>query len=87
MVDVTGRIGTEQVELNNAATEVTLRMLLAATLAANKQNHEDIAKMAKQAGLDPAAVAAANDNLNKVADTGKRTEGVFHTLECSFDDA
>ena len=80
MVDVTGRIGTEQVELNNAATEVTLRMLLAATLAANKQTHEDISKMAKQAGLDPAAVAAANDNLNKVADTGKRTEGVFHTL-------
>ena len=52
MVDVTGRIGSEQVELNNAATEATLRMLLAATLAANKQNHEDISKMAKQAGKE-----------------------------------
>jgi len=80
MVDVTGRIGSEQVELNNAATEATLRMLLAATLSANKQNHDDIAKMAKQAGLDPAAVAAANANLNKVADTGKKTEGAFYTL-------
>ena len=80
MVDVTGRIGSEQVELNNAATEATLRLLLTATLSANKQNHDDIAKMAKQAGLDPASVAAANDNLDKVAATGKKTEGVFYTL-------
>ena len=80
MVDVTGRIGTEQVELNNAATEATLRMLLTATLSANKQNHEDIAKMAKQAGLDPASVAAANENLDRVAATGKKTEGAFYTL-------
>ena len=80
MVDVTGRIGSEQVELNNAATEATLRMLLQATLSANKQNHDDIAKMAKQAGLDPASVAAANENLNRVAATGKKTEGAFYTL-------
>ena len=80
MVDVTGRIGVEQVELNNAATEATLRLLLQATLSANKQNHEDIAKMAKQAGLDPASVAAANENLDRVAATGKKTEGAFYTL-------
>jgi len=80
MVDVTGRIGSEQVELNNAATEATLRMLLQATLSANKQNHDDIAKMAKQAGLDPASVAAANENLDRVAATGKKTEGAFYTL-------
>ena len=36
MADVTGRIGNEEVELNNAATEATLRLLLQATLSANK---------------------------------------------------
>ena len=60
MADVIGRIGNEEVELNNAATEATLRLLLAATLATDKKQKENIAALAQKAGLDPTAVQEAN---------------------------
>jgi hypothetical protein len=63
MADVSGTIGNEYVELNNAATEATLKLLLAATMAGNKQTMEQVKTMATKAGLDPAAVAAANTGL------------------------
>lgn len=63
MADVTGRIGTEEVELNNAATEATLRLLLQATLATDKKQKENIAALAQKAGLDPAAVKETNQAL------------------------
>lgn len=63
MADVSGTIGNEYVELNNAATEATLKLLLAATMSANKQNIDQVKAMATKAGLDPASVAAANVGL------------------------
>jgi hypothetical protein len=63
MADVSGTIGNEYVELNNAATEATLKLLLAATMAGNKQTIDQVKSMATKAGLDPAAVAAANTGL------------------------
>lgn len=63
MADVTGLIGNEQVELNNAATEATLRLLLQATLATTKEQKDNLAKMIKQSGLDPTVVQEVNDNL------------------------
>ena len=63
MADVSGTIGNEYVELNNAATEATLKLLLAATMAGNKQTVDQVKSMATKAGLDPAAVAAANTGL------------------------
>ena len=63
MADVTGRIGNEEVELNNAATEATLKMLLQATLAAAKGSKEElnkIAAMAAKAGLDGDSIIQAN---------------------------
>lgn len=63
MADVTGRIGNEEVELNNAATEATLKMLLQATLAAAKGSKEElnkVAAMAAKAGLDGDSINQAN---------------------------
>lgn len=63
MADVTGRIGNEEVELNNAATEATLKMLLQATLASAKGSKEElnkVAAMAAKAGLDSDAIEQSN---------------------------
>jgi hypothetical protein len=73
MADVTGSIGNEYVELNNAATEATLRLLLQATLATTKAQKDAIKDLATKAGLDPATVAAMNTNV-------KQSAGVFSTL-------
>ena len=77
MAEVSGRIGSEEVELHNAATEATLRLLLQSSLSANKQSIDNITKLATKAGLDPAAVAAANTNLKSVGETSKTTQGAF----------
>jgi hypothetical protein len=73
MADVTGSIGNEYVELNNAATEATLRLLLQATLATTKAQKDAIKDLATKAGLDPAVVAAMNTNV-------KQSAGIFSTL-------
>ena len=80
MADVTGSIGNEVVELNNASTEATLRALLAATLAANKQSISSINSIATKAGLDPASVQAANENLDELGKTSGSTKGVMYGL-------
>ena len=80
MAEVFGTIGNEQVELHNAATEATLRLLLQSTLASNKQSIDNISKIATKAGLDPAAVAAANTNLNNISTSAKNGTGLFYKL-------
>ena len=70
MADVFGTIGNDQVELNNAATEATLRQLLQTTIAMAKGNKDEINKIAQRAGLDPQAVAAANQGLSRSARSG-----------------
>jgi len=80
MADVTGSIGNEVVELNNASTEATLRALLAATLAANKQSISSINSIATKAGLDPASVQAANENLDTLGKTAGSTKGLMYGL-------
>lgn len=70
MADVTGRIGNEEVELNNAATEATLKLLLQATLAAAKGSTEEVKKiaaMAGKAGLDSASIERANTEVRKTS--------------------
>lgn len=64
MAEVTGIFGNQPVELNNAATEATLRLLLQATLANNRQTVSSVSQMAQRAGLDPERVAAANTGLS-----------------------
>jgi len=80
MADVTGSIGNEHVELNNAATEATLKLLLQATLAANKQSLASIQQLAQSSGLNPQAVAAANQGLQQTGTTGGRVGKTFEAL-------
>lgn len=80
MAEVTGTIGNEQVELNNAATEATLRLLYQATLNASKQSHDNVAKMVQKAGLDPVAVKAADEGLKKVSSSGADAAANFKKL-------
>lgn len=91
MADVTGSIGNEYVELNNAATEATLRLLLQATLATTKAQKDAIKDLATKAGLDPAAVAAMNTNVkqstgvfSKLATAGTETANKIRNLDSSI---
>jgi hypothetical protein len=80
MADVYGRIGNEDVELNNAATEATLRLLLEGIKGSSKSAADAISKFAKQSGLDPAAVAAATAGLKNVSTAASPTAGIFKGL-------
>jgi hypothetical protein len=71
MADVTGSIGSEHVELNNAATEATLKLLLHSNLAANKQSIENIKNLAQKSGLNPEAILATEEAF---AATTKQTD-------------
>jgi hypothetical protein len=83
MADVYGSIGNEAVELNNAATEATLRLLLQATLASSKGQKDAVKDMVTKAGLDPAAVAEADTNLRTIGTTANVSTGVFKNVNTS----
>jgi hypothetical protein len=80
MADVTGSIGNEHVELNNAATEATLKLLLQASLAANKQSLASIQQLAQSSGLNPQAVAAANQGLEQTSSITRKIGKGFEVL-------
>lgn len=61
MADVTGQIGDQEVQLNNAATEATLKQLLAAMLA--------MAAAGKAGGLSAKAAKELEATLKKLAKT------------------
>lgn len=91
MAEVTGTIGNEYVELNNAASEATLRMILQATLATTKAQKDAIKDLATKAGLDPAVVAAMNTNVRqstsvfgKLATAGTETANKIRLLDGSI---
>lgn len=72
MADVTGRIGDNEVELNNAATEATLKALLLASAGSVKEMKK-LAKLAEKAGMDARAVQdaeAAVKSLGKNSSMG-----------------
>lgn len=64
MADVTGRIGDQDVALDNAATEATLKDLLAA-LRGQQSALSRLTGTASQAGISPQAIAAANEGLRE----------------------
>lgn len=85
---VTGQIGAESVILNNAASEATLLKLLAAvqksggsTAAAN------VAGVAKNAGIDPATVKEATDQVGGLGAGSKTTTGAVSGLGKSAKEA
>lgn len=81
MADVTGSIGNEYVELNNAATEVTLKQLLAAV---QKQGGTSAAgataSAANAAGVNTAAVAAATKAQKELAEKAETLKKTFSAL-------
>ncbi len=60
---VTGYIGQNQVDLNNAATEVTLRMILKASVATTAAQKAAVEQLAQRMGMDPVALAQLNQQL------------------------
>lgn len=63
MADVTGRIGNEEVELNNAATEATLRQLLSIA----KIDSKNLIELAKKAGVDAKNLKDFDEELKNSA--------------------
>ena len=80
MADVFGTIGTNNVELMNAATESTLRMLLQASLATSKEQKENIKNLAQKMGLDADSIKSVNDGLEGLVDQTEETESTFDKL-------
>ena len=65
MADVTGRIGDQDVALDNAATEATLKDLLAA-IKGQTSVLSKLSGTAGQAGINPQAIAAANKGVQQM---------------------
>jgi hypothetical protein len=63
MAEVTGRIGDNDVALDNAATEATLKALLQAVSGSNAQMTR-LVNLASRSGMDPKAIAEANKGAN-----------------------
>ena len=59
MATVTGHLGSENIQLDNAATESTLKALLLAT-AGSEQKMREVMAMAARAGLDSESIENAN---------------------------
>jgi len=82
MADVTGSIGNEYVELNNAATEATLKQLLAATLKMGGSTGAT-ASTASAAGVNTASVKAAEAATKaqkELAEKGDNLKKTFSAL-------
>jgi hypothetical protein len=81
MADVTGSIGNEYVELNNAATEATLKQLLATVQrqggigAANA-----VSSTASAAGVNPAAVKAAEASAKAQKELAEKADNLKKTF-------
>ena len=83
MSDVTGSIGNQAVELKNAATEATLKLLLQNMSTSNRQIADAISNMATKAGLDPTKVAGVNKGLTSLTQAGQESGGVLGGLGTS----
>jgi hypothetical protein len=70
MAEVTGVIGNEYVELNNAATEATLKALLLAT-AGSDDKMRQLMEAAGKAGLDSKSILAANEAVKAQTKSSK----------------
>lgn len=78
--NVTGQIGSDQVNLENAATEATLRLILAATLATTKEQRKAITDLVQKAGLDPLAVEEANKGLSNVEASSSKVAAALNIM-------
>ena len=83
--NVTGQIGNDQVSLENAATESTLKLLLQATLATTKEQKKAVADLVQKAGLDPEKVEKVNTGLSGMALATAKVSGAFAGLNTAAD--
>jgi predicted chitinase len=79
MADVTGDLGGQPIQLNNAATEITLKQILAAMLA-------QTAAMAKQGkagagGMDPKTLKELEKELERLAKASKKQKEESEALQ------
>lgn len=77
---ISGKNGIEDIQLNNAATEATLRLLLQSSLTANNQTLASIKALAVQSGLN---VDNINDDLDETGETLQRTNSTFKILDAT----
>ena len=78
---ITGSNGTEDIILNNAATEATLRLLLASTAQANKQSVDAIKDFAQKSGLSDDVFDRANEHVRGAGQAGSKLGQTFQTLD------
>ena len=82
---VSGQIGQEQVILNNAASETTLRLILEGIKASSKDAASAIDKMAAKAGIDSNTIQAANAEVKKSTTSFKDLKEATDAVVPSFD--
>lgn len=81
MAEVTGSIGNEYVELNNAATEATLKQLLAATLKMGGAGAAGaVGSTASAAGVNTASLEAAKAAAKAQKDLGEKADNLKKTF-------
>jgi hypothetical protein len=84
MAEVTGSItsadGVKDVVLNNAATEATLRQLLASSMSANKQTLDKLSEWAKTAGLSKEGFDSTNQTLKNTGNASNQLNQSFAGL-------
>jgi hypothetical protein len=85
MAPVSGTFGDQQVNLENAATEATLQKLLVAITATSKEAADAVAKMAKNAGLDPEKVKLTTASLTELEKSAAILGGAYAGLEYASD--
>jgi hypothetical protein len=82
---VSGQIGQEQVILNNAASENTLRLILEGIKASSKDAASAIDKMAAKAGIDSKTIQSANEEVKKSTTSFKGLKEATDAVVPSFD--
>lgn len=63
---LTGSSGVSDIQLNNAATEATLRMILQSLMTANRQSIDNIKTLAQRSGLDIDTINRTSQSLSNV---------------------
>jgi hypothetical protein len=82
--NVTGQIGSDQVTLENAATEATLKLLLQATLATTKEQRRAISEIAEKANIDPKTIKKVNEGLTTVGVESSKFGAALGGLTSAF---
>ena len=83
MADVTGRIGDQDVALDNAATEATLKDILSA-LKGQTSALSKLSGTAGQAGISPQAIAAANKGIQQMGPAANAAGAAGKILGTAF---